>query len=104
MTRFELGTWNAICAQCAGTFKAYELKKHWQGQWWCDRCFETRHPQDFVKATADVQTPPWTQPAPADDFVPMCTPNGITAIVGFARVGCARVGYRSPMFDPSITE
>lgn len=61
----KLGDYNAICYECGKKFKASELKRHWQGYWVCEKHWEARHPQDFVKGTKDVQTPPWVQPLPA---------------------------------------
>lgn len=65
----ELGDYNAVCYQCGRKFKASELRKHWQGYYVCEKHWEARHPQDFVRGVQDVQTPPWVQPMPADVFV-----------------------------------
>lgn len=65
----KLGDWNAVCYECGMKFKASTLKKHWQGYYVCPEHWEPRQPQDFVRGTADIQTPPWTQPMPADVFV-----------------------------------
>lgn len=64
----DLGTWNSVCSMCGHKFKASQLTKNWQGQYRCSRCQESRHPQDFVRAVPDIQTPPWTQPT-NDAFV-----------------------------------
>lgn len=63
------GSWNATCYQCGFKFKASMLKRHWQGYYVCPEHWEPRQPQDFVRAQPDLQTPPWTQPRPADVFV-----------------------------------
>lgn len=96
------GDWNATCFRCGSKYKASQLVKYWQGFYVCPACWETRHPQDFVRSVPDNQTPPWAQP---DDevFVDFCTPNGLTAIAGFAVAGCAIAGYISPAFDPNVT-
>jgi hypothetical protein len=60
----ELGDWNAICSMCGGKRKASQMVKNWQGLYRCPEHNEPRHPQDFVRAVPDVQTPPWTQPLP----------------------------------------
>lgn len=60
-----LGDWNAACWQCGRKRKASELRRHWQGYWVCAEHWEPRQEQDFVRATLDTQTPPWTQPPPA---------------------------------------
>lgn len=100
----KLGDWNAVCYQCGLKFKASDLIRHWQGYWVCSDCFEPRHPQDFVRGIHDEQTPPWTQPEAEDTFVPVCTPNSITAYPGFAQPGCVIPNYVHPAFDPSIGE
>jgi hypothetical protein len=96
-----LGEWNAQCWQCGGKFKAGQLQRHWQGYMVCPRCWEPRQPQDFVKAPPDQQAPPWTQPK-ADVFIPVCSPNDQSDVVGFGVVGCMTVGFVSPYFDPSV--
>lgn len=96
------GDYNALCFECGFKFKASELKRHWQGYYVCDSCWEPRHPQDFVRGVPDEQTPPWTQPKPEDTFVALCTPNSTTAYPGFAGPGCVIPGYINPLFDPSL--
>lgn len=88
----ELGGWNVVCYECGRKFKASVMKRHWQGYYVCPRHWEARHPQDFVRGVQDVQTPPWTQPMPADSFALFCTPNGVSAISGLAMPGCSIPG------------
>jgi len=45
-----LGSYNAICDVCGFKFKASELSKRWDGAMVDRACFETRHPQEFVRA------------------------------------------------------
>ena len=82
------GDYNATCHECGHKFKASTLKRHWQGYYVCPEHWEPRHPQDFVKAVADVQTPPWSQPEPADVFIYTCTLAGSSAIPGQSIPGC----------------
>ena len=98
-----LGDWNAVCFECGRKRKASQLKKHWQGYYVCPEHWEPRQPQDFVRALPDRQTPPWTQPMPADAFVAICTPGGITAIANYATSDCVISDYVHPMFSTSIT-
>lgn len=98
---YKPGDYNAICSMCGFKRKASELVKNWQGQYRCPEHNEPRHPQDFVRAVQDVQTPPWVQP-PSDVFVSECFPNDKTAIPGRAIPGCMIPGYISPLFDPSL--
>jgi hypothetical protein len=68
----RLGDYNAVCYSCGKKCKAGNMRRHWQGFFVCERpgCWEPRQPQDFVRGTADIQTPPWTQPQPEPVFVP----------------------------------
>lgn len=64
-----LGDWNAVCYICGFRYKAGEMKQNWQGFYVCERDWEPRQPQDFVRGIPDVQTPPWVQPRPGATFV-----------------------------------
>jgi len=98
----KLGDWNVVCFECGRKRKASMMKRHWQGYYVCPEHWEPRQPQDFARGVPDVQTPPWTQPMPANQFVAMCTPNSLSAYPGYAGPGCAKPGYVSPLFDPAI--
>lgn len=100
----ELGDWNAVCEMCGRKRKASTMVKNWQGGWRCPEHNEPRQPQDFVRATADVQRPPWTQPRPQHLYAARCTPNGITAYPGYAVPGCVIPNYVHPMFDADVVD
>lgn len=97
----SLGDWNAVCSMCGTKKKASTMVKNWQGMYRCPEHNEPRHPQDFVRAVPDVQTPPWVQP-PVDVFPGVCSPNGMTGIIDVGAVDCAIVEYISPAFDPTL--
>lgn len=63
-----LGDYNSVCYQCGRKRKASTLLRHWQGYYVCEEHWEPRQPQDFVRSVPDVQTPPWTQPMPENQF------------------------------------
>lgn len=84
----DLGSWNALCDRCGKKFKASMLRKDWQGLYVCERDWEPRHPQDFVRGVQDVQTVPWSRSPPADVFIAFCDINGQSAIPGYAIPGC----------------
>src|SRR3990167_7801756 len=63
----KLGDYNAACSMCGRKRTASTLVKKWQGMYRCPDHNEPRHPQEFVRAVPDMQTPPWTQP-PVDGF------------------------------------
>lgn len=90
---YDAGSWNAVCYECGRKRKAGELKKHWQGYFVCPEHWEARHPQDYARSVPDTQTPPWTQPMPADQFVSgLCTIEGRSAYAGLAVAGCSISG------------
>lgn len=82
-----LGDYNAECSMCEGKFKASELRKHWAGMFRCDRCWEPRQPQDFVKAGSPEEPVPWSQP-PNEVFIEFCTVNQSSAVPNYAEPGC----------------
>jgi hypothetical protein len=88
---FALGDFNAECSISGFKRKASKLVKNWQGQYRIPEFNEPRQPQDFVRGVQDVQAPPWVQP-PREEFVQICTYNGISAIAGLAVAGCAIAG------------
>lgn len=96
---WEDGSWNAACSMCGRKRKDGELVKNWQGMFRCPEHNEPRHPQEYVRAVPDDQTPPWTQPE-TDSFAGICFPNDQTAIAEYAVAGCAISGYTSPFFNP----
>lgn len=64
-------SWNVICDRCGFKYKSTQLRQEWTGLRTChgggtNGCWEPRHPQEFVRGTADRQTPPWTRPEPPD--------------------------------------
>lgn len=97
---FALGDWNAICHECGRKRKASELRKHWQGYYVCPEHWEPRQQQDYVRAISEVITPPWSQLMPAEVFLNTCTPNGRTAIPGYAMPGCVIPDFTDPFFVP----
>lgn len=88
------GTWAAICDRCGFRYASDLLKEDWQGLRLCRKCYEPRHPQEFVRGVPDNPAPPWTRPEPADLFVefPLCTLLTSVAMANMGTAGCATVG------------
>lgn len=84
--------WLAICDRCGFEFHSFELKKEWNGLMTCQSCWEPRHPQDFVRAVRDEQTPPWTRPEGEDTFAPVCYLEGLSGYAGLGVAGCMIAG------------
>ena len=74
---FKSGSWNITCDRCSKKTKADEIKKEWTGFLVCPSCYETRHPQDFVRARQDKISVPFTRPRPVDIF------TGVTYITTY---------------------
>lgn len=66
---FKLGDWNGICEECGKKFKFSNLKKTWDGRITCKRCFDYRHPQEYVRDVPDKQSVPETSLEPTDTFI-----------------------------------
>ena len=66
------GDWNVICQRDGFQYKAQLDNIQNDGQQpglkVCPKCYDKRHPQDFVQAKPDGQAAPWTRPQPTDDF------------------------------------
>lgn len=96
----DLGDWNAVCSMCGRKRKASEMVRNWQGMFRCPEHNEARHPQEYVRAVPDIQTPPWVQP-PCDEFAGVCFPEDICDIADFAVADCAICDFTSPM-SPAV--
>lgn len=64
---YKHGDWYAICDQCGRRAFASQMTKRWDNKMVHKDpsmgCFETRHPQDFVRAVGPDPKPlPWTRP------------------------------------------
>jgi len=92
----KIGSHNVICDRCGRKYKAEEIVKEWTGLMVCKRkCYEPRHPQEFLKGRKDD---PSVRDARPDTGETGCGPSNV---VGQAVVGCAIVGwfdeYKSPL-------
>jgi len=57
---FHPGSWNVICQECGEKWKAFDIRKRWDGFYVCPFCSENRHPQDFIKGVPDEQDVPFS--------------------------------------------
>ena len=53
----KIGDYNAYCDVCGFKFKASELKDRWDGYKVCEKDYEPRHPQDFVRGVEPYPQP-----------------------------------------------
>lgn len=71
------GDFNRICDQCGLKRKASDTVETWKGLIVCaDGCFETRHPQDFVRGRMDDQRVDQPRPDATPVFL---SPTDVTA-------------------------
>lgn len=73
---YRHGDFNRICDRCGFKYKASRTRKEWNGLIVCDKCYEPRHPQDFVKGVKDRQAARDPRPELGDVFL---TTNEVTA-------------------------
>lgn len=62
------GSHNVTCDVCSRKIKSGQARKRWDGFIVCPDDYETRHPQDFVRARQDKISVPFTRPRPPDAF------------------------------------
>jgi hypothetical protein len=62
---YDQGQWKVDCDNCGFPFKSGELRKMWNNTYACFRCWESRQPQDLLRANKkDGKPPPWTRGLP----------------------------------------
>ena len=66
---YKDGDYNAICDECGKKFKFSKLKKRWDGLFVCERDWEPRHPQDYVKGIRDNMSVPISRPEAGNNFL-----------------------------------
>lgn len=92
MTYYKRGTWNAVCDVCGFEFKSDELRKNWKGLMVCRSEYETRHPQDFIRARHEDTSVPWSRPESADDYLLVCYIWDRSGYAGLGQAGCMIAG------------
>ena len=60
---------NGICDRCGFKYKTKDLKKTWDGYWVCNKDWEPRHPQDFIRGVRDNVQPAISRPESTDVFI-----------------------------------
>lgn len=101
---YKSGDYWIICDVCGKKIKASHSKHRWDGFIVCDKDFEHRHSQDFIKVRQDKITVPFQRPRPADIFTSVsyqgntltCTPMSKFGIPSIGIAGCATSGKQLP--------
>lgn len=58
-----------VCQRCGFDVRLNALKMEWTKLLVCDKCYDRRHPQDFVRPKLDRQVVRRPAPKPEDLFV-----------------------------------
>jgi hypothetical protein len=61
------GNW-AICDVCGFKYRAFDLRRRWDGALCCSADWELRNPQDYLRGVPDNPTAPVTNPEQPDKF------------------------------------
>lgn len=75
---WKAGKWKAYCDICGSEFYNDQLKEDFRGLMVCNKDFELRNPQDFVRTKPERITPPWTRPRDGAEFATIVTVNTIS--------------------------
>jgi hypothetical protein len=62
----------------------------------CEKDFETRHPQDFLRTRSERVVPPWTRPEPPDNFSLFCDVWTSSSYADIGTADCMRADYAPP--------
>ena len=74
MSAFKHGEWLVVCDRCGWKRFASQVVETWDGLMVCspkvkDGCFETRHPQDFIRIVKDDPSVPFIRSRSSDVLV-----------------------------------
>lgn len=86
---YKPASWNIICDVCGIKYKASESKFRWDGLITCPKCFEHRHPQDYLKARPDKITVPFLRPIATEVFIEACNMATGSGYSDLATADCA---------------
>lgn len=63
---FKPGDPRAQCDRCGFPFHLSQLRKEWTNSMVCPKCWNPRHPQEFIKGIPDQQAVPNSRHIPTD--------------------------------------
>ncbi len=93
------GQWNAICDSCGFKKKSSQMRRRWDGLMVCaDTCWETDHPQKFLRVTEEEIAPPWTRPEPEPTYRSVCYIYESAAYADLGVADCMRADLASPSY------
>lgn len=64
------GSGYGLCDECGFKYRLEEMRKRWDGAFVCQKDWEPRHPQEFLRGKQDrIKHPGPIRPEPTDVFV-----------------------------------
>lgn len=89
------GDWLYQCQRCGFTIYGSKARQEWTGLRVCSKCWEPRHPQDFVRGVHDDMTVPFANSPGAPYFLGANEVNYTLAVEVVADDG-----VQSPVLSP----
>jgi hypothetical protein len=66
---YKAGDHLFVCQQCGFTKYGSEVRLQWNGLRVCAKCYDPRHPQEYLRGRRDDQTVPFANPPAAPHFL-----------------------------------
>jgi hypothetical protein len=76
---YRIGHWLAVCDRCGVTKWNDGLRLEWTGLRVCGKCWEPRHPQEYVQGVKDDQAPDWARPKQDGPDISIGSGNEVSA-------------------------
>ena len=99
---YSPGEWRLICDVCGIKYKSSESKFRWDGLITCPKCFEHRHPQDYLKARPDKITVPFLRPIATEVYTQICDIATSSGYADFGTADCAQADTTNGMTSADI--
>lgn len=96
------GTYKCVCDVCGFWFSSDKIRDRWDGLKVCEKDWEPKHPQLYIKISPETIVPPFTLPEPPVVFAPYCTLISKQAIPGWAEPGCMTPSVDNQLPNQSI--
>jgi hypothetical protein len=93
------GQWNVICDSCGWKKKSSEVRRRWDGLIVCaDTCYETDHPQKYLRVRETGLAVPFIRDEPADTYQLICYIYAIRAYADLGEADCMRADLATPSY------
>lgn len=83
---WQSGNYWVVCDRCGKDYRVANVEEEWNGLVVCTSCFETRHPQDFVRSVKDDSSPTsYVRTEPVDGVADERADDGTTVVYAEAK-------------------